>query len=490
MFSSLTHPNISTFLILLLTLIAPPLATGQHLPRTVAESSQYTKTSLHTEVQAFLDQLSSQSARLNRLEIGRSVEKRPLSAMILADPPVKEATDLSNDSRLVVLLLGNIHAGECAGKEAILALLRDLSYEDPDGLLKHFVILGVPNFNVDGNEQQGHQHRPGQIGPSEGMGLRHNSQGLDLNRDFVKLESPEVRSLTQFIQQWNPHLFIDTHTTNGSQHRYHLTYDVPHNPAAPATIRNWLRQEVLPEVTKDLAARDINTFFYGNFNSNHTRWTTFGHEPRYSTEYLGLLGRLSVLAEAYSYAPYQKRVESHYEFISAILRQLSTNTETVRNLVDNSGNFQEKLSIRAKNSAYPDKVVVEGYRRPETPQAPGPPKATDIPEDYTVDYHADYQSTLSANRPHAYLLDRQEARAAARLMMHGIQVHQLAQPTDFPVDRQRITKIQTLTAAVSGQRLTSLVTEDAPSSETVPAGTFVIISSCLSSWNKRLNSKL
>jgi len=478
MFSLLTLRTRTAALSFLLSLVWSPCVVGQALPQTVAESSQYTKTSRHTDVQAYLNQLAAQSPKLNRLEIGWSVEKRPLSAMILAEPPVKAASDLSKDPRLVVLLLGNIHAGECAGKEAILALLRDLSGHDPDGLLKHFVILAVPNFNVDANEQQGRQHRPGQIGPREGMGLRNNSQGLDLNRDFIKLESPEVRSLTQFMQQWNPHVFIDTHTTNGSRHRYHLTYDVPHNPAAPTALRNWLRRDVLPKVTRDLAARDINTFFYGNFNQDHTRWTTFGHEPRYSTEYFGLLGGVSVLAEAYSYVPYQKRVESHYEFISAVLRQLSKDTEFARTLVEKSGTFQGKLSIRAKNSAYRDKVTVEGYRRPATPlpKPPGPAKPTDTPEDYSLDYHANYQTTLAVSRPYAYLLNRQEARAAARLMMHGIQVHQLTQPLSFPVERQRITKIQTLPGAVSGQRLTSLATEDVPVSDTVPTGTYVIYS--------------
>jgi dipeptidyl-peptidase-4 len=105
---------------------------------------------------------------------------------------------------------------------------------------------------------------------------------------------------------------------------------------------------------------------------------------------------------------------------------------------------------------------------------PSPAKSPDTPEDYSVDYHANYQTTLAVKRPYAYLLNRQEARAAGRLMMHGIQVHQLTKPTAFPVDRQRITKIQTLPGTVSGQRLTSLATKDAPSSETVPAGTFVI----------------
>ncbi|MFP6620777.1 MAG: DPP IV N-terminal domain-containing protein, partial [Pirellulaceae bacterium] len=246
--------------------------------------------------------------------------------------------------------------------------------------------------------------------------------------------------------------------------------------ALPISIRKWLREDLLPRVTRQLATQDINTFFYGTFNKDHTCWTTFGHEPRYSTEYFGLRGGLSILAEAYSYAPYQKRVEAHYKFISAVLGQLSSRTKLARQLVHKAGNFEGELSIRAKNTAYPDKITVAGYRlvKKPLPKPPGPASESDIPQDYSVDYHANYKTTLSVTRPYAYLLGQQEARSAARLLMHGIQVHQLQQAQCFSFRRERITKIQSVPGSVGGQRLSSLVTEGVPVTEAVPAGTFVI----------------
>src|SRR5439155_16441519 len=95
--------------------------------------------------------------------------------------------------------------------------------------LKNLVLVFAPNFNADGNEKLG-KNRTYQPGPEE-VGTRANAQGLDLNRDFVKLESPEVRALVRFLNQWDPAVFIDCHTTNGSFHRYTINYEVPLVPA-------------------------------------------------------------------------------------------------------------------------------------------------------------------------------------------------------------------------------------------------------------------
>ena len=78
------------------------------------------------------------------------------------------------------------------------------------------------------------------------MGQRANAQGLDLNRDFMKLEAPETRALVRFLNEWDPHLIVDTHTTNGSHHRYTITYDGPKNPAGRPSTDRLLAGEALP----------------------------------------------------------------------------------------------------------------------------------------------------------------------------------------------------------------------------------------------------
>jgi dipeptidyl-peptidase-4 len=146
----------------------------------------------------------------------------------------------------------------------------------------------VPIYNADGNERVSKTNRPGQVGPEEGMGQRANARGLDLNRDFIKLESPETRALVRFMNEWNPHLLIDTHTTNGSFHRYLVTYEGPKNPAGDPRIMGFMRQTFFPEVSAAfLKQTGQHSFYYGNFNRDHTQWTSYPAEARYGTTYFG-----------------------------------------------------------------------------------------------------------------------------------------------------------------------------------------------------------
>src|SRR5208282_119367 len=130
---------------------------------------------------------------------GRSAEGRSIPLLIVADPPVKTAAQAARSGKLVCLVIGNIHAGEVCGKEALPMLLRDTFAGPHPPLLKDLILAIAPIYNADGNERVSKTNRRGQVGPEEGMGQRTNARGLDLNRDFVKLEAPETRALVRFM---------------------------------------------------------------------------------------------------------------------------------------------------------------------------------------------------------------------------------------------------------------------------------------------------
>src|SRR5690606_38357908 len=120
---------------------------------------------------------------------GRSEEGRELPLAVVAAPAVRDAEAARASGRLRVLVLGNIHAGEVEGKEAALILARRLAGGDLRQLLGRLVVLVAPLYNADGNERISTDHRPEQFGPIGGVGTRENANGLDLNRDFMKLEA-------------------------------------------------------------------------------------------------------------------------------------------------------------------------------------------------------------------------------------------------------------------------------------------------------------
>ena len=451
-------------------------------PLTVAEQSDYKSTAHSSEVVQFIDTIAAKADHVRRVDFGITHEGRPMVAAVVAQPTVSDPAQLQDDPRTVVLVLGNIHSGECAGKEALLMLLRELGDKPDHPWLKNLVLVFVPNYNADGNDRMNADNRPGQVGPENGMGERQNGQGLDLNRDFTKLDAPETRALITLIKKWDPHLFIDTHTTNGSQHRYALTYDVPHNPASPEAVQQFMRREMMPDVTRHLQEINIDTFYYGNFNRDHTRWSTFGDFPRYGTEYVGLRGRLSILAEAYAYITYRERIVAIREFVRACLDFTASRHAPIRQLLAEVRNqavtagrqaaHGDLVPVQSEMTAMEDQVAVKGYKMPLGSRSRRA-TATD-PEDYTVDYFALYRPTLQVQRPFAYLLPAEFSPIAGRLRMHGVQVERLSEDVTLDVEGYKITALERSQRTYQGHQLTKVSVEPFQDQRPIPAGSLVV----------------
>ncbi len=463
-------------LTLVLLVLGPTLSSADDLPfvgstelPTVAEASQFEATSTSEEVLIFLRNCDAPAEHVRYFEFGRTSQDRPLAGLIIADPPVASP---ATDERLTVMLLGNIHSGECDGKEALLMLARELALTPQHPWLKQLVLIIVPNYNADGNDRMAVTNRPGQIGPLRGMGTRETAQGFDLNRDFVKLETPEGQALVKLIDQWNPHVFIDCHTTNGSIHRYPLTYDIPHNPAVPEALRHFLRHQLMPDVGTRMQAAGFDTFYYGNFAREHTRWESFGFEPRYSTEYLGLRGRIGLLAESYSYADYRTRVLASRQFVrecieSTIQRsaEIASLLKTIEQQASGSqrGTNDESLPLNATVQPYPEKVIVKG-------RVPG----TDEPQDYAVEFWSRYEPTLQVRFPYAYLIPNPDRNILANLANHGVQMSQLTSSTRLMVKTRTVTAIRKNPTAFQKHQLMQLETEDHDEVREFPAGTCIV----------------
>lgn len=205
-------PRVVWYFVLLLCLPTFSNASGGDPPvslLTKAELSDFRATARHAEVVTLLDRLAAASSLARRGSLGTSGEGRDLPLLILSDPPVENAAQareqMEKAGKLLVLAIGNIHAGEVDGKEALPMLARDLLLSEDREMLKDLVFAIAPIYNADGNEQVSVDNRPGQKGPAEGMGRRENAAGLDLNRDFIKLEAPETRIGTILQRMGSPH---------------------------------------------------------------------------------------------------------------------------------------------------------------------------------------------------------------------------------------------------------------------------------------------
>ena len=446
---------------------------GVKSPITIAERSQFLATSRGSDVEAFLQALDGASKHAKRIQYGMTHENRPLWSLVVSKEEDVKLPLPPNDPRLVIVLLGGIHSGECDSKEALLALARDLLQHEEPPYLEQAVLVFAPNFNADGNERVGAMHRPGQEGPALGMGTRENAIGQDLNRDFVKLDSLEVRSLVRMIDAWDADVLIDAHTTNGSLHRYDMTYDLPHNPAAKPQLIEWMRGEFFPSVSSAMTNRDMPIFYYGNFNREHTVWESYGYEPRYSTEYMALRGKIGILVESYSYATYKRRIDVSYSFIDECLKGLTNNAAKIHQLIDaadaeDANKSPRGVPIQGKIVADAGKSKVAAYAWPKTPNGNQPksdaegngaavdrdhsdkkessdtafPSPKDrqrvqemVPTEYEVTVANRGEATLSVDAPAYYFVPADCSWVASRLRLHGIPLVPIDLKASLPVER-------------------------------------------------------
>ena len=303
------------------------------------------------------------------------------------------------------------------------------------------------------------------------MGVRENAAGLDLNRDYVKLDSPEVRALVRFFNKWDPALFIDCHTTNGSYHRYTITYEGPVCPAGDGKLIALVRDEMLPEISRRLEKRSgYHSFFYGNFSRDRSRWETVPAIPRFGTHYVGLRNRIAILSESYSYAPFRDRVLATRDFVRTILEYAAENKGKLRTLLREARKEKDDIALRHQMKPLPRRATILGF---EEERKDGRTVATKTPKDYTVEYLGVAEPTLSVRRPYAYLFPASWSKVVENLQRHGIAVEELREDIELDLEIYRIDKIS---KRAIYQKRQLIEVEAAPRKEArrVAAGTIVV----------------
>src|SRR6478752_3011520 len=221
--------------------------------KTTAEASGFKSTSTYDDVVKFMKAVDDASPLVFYTTYGTTYEGRPMP-MAVVGTGLKDASPASvkGSGKLRVHIQANIHAGEVEGKESAQILLRQLAMGQHADWLQSMVLIVAPIYNADGNERFATDNRGRQNGPVAGQGQRPNAQSYDLNRDHMKLDSPEARAVVKLMTDYDPQVTMDLHTTNGSRHGYYLTYAPPLNPATDPAIIDLLRKDWLPSVTKTI----------------------------------------------------------------------------------------------------------------------------------------------------------------------------------------------------------------------------------------------
>jgi len=312
---------------------AGPAAATRAWPLTRPEATNFTETSRYDEVVAFMKAMAAASPRIHLTTYGYTFEGRPLPLAVVGAPGATPEQVLAT-GKTRIFIQGNIHAGEVEGKEAALWLLRSIAKGERAAWLQNVVLLINPIYNADGNERVSVRNRGSQFGPIGGMGQRANAENLDLNRDNTKLETAEARSLARLLTQYDPHIAIDLHTTNGSDHGFYLTYETSVSPNTSPGITSLVRGDLLPSVTKAVKAkRGWSYFYYGGPTRQGERvWAgdLDLYKPRYTQTYFGIRNRIGILSETYSYASFEDRIKADYWFLEEIINYAVKNGAAIR----------------------------------------------------------------------------------------------------------------------------------------------------------------
>ena len=464
---------------------------GQNKLLTVAEKSDFRSTSEYKDVVEFIEKLRKTSDYIRVESIATSNEGRDIPLMVIGKHLPASPESLKNDPRIVIYIQGNIHAGEVEGKEALLMFARDLLKEKDPEILKHAVILICPIFNPDGNDRISTNNRTTQNGPVNGVGVRHNAQFLDLNRDALKAESPEIRGLlVNVFNRWDPYVFMDCHTTNGSFHVEPVTFTWMVNPNGDKNLIAYMRDRMMPAMSETLLRKyKTENCFYGEFYDmlNPLKgWVMEASEPRYMTNYVGIRNRLSILNENYVYADFKSRVWGCYHLIFSLCDYIENNKDEIRKIVEaadrrtveriNNAQVYDSFAIEYAVRPVKNLVTIKTFEAEETNEVSEwkSYKNTGRQKTVTVPYYIDFYALKSVALPSAYIFSINDRVVTDLLKTHGIKLVKLLKDTELTVERFDISELTGSPRLNQGHYMNSVKGKFVTEIKSFPAGTIIV----------------
>jgi hypothetical protein len=458
--------------------------------RTDAEASGFRRTPDLAATMAWLERLAGATDALRIERFGTSAEGRALPVVVASADGAFTPELAHARGRSVLWVQAGIHPGEIEGKDAGLALLRDLTVAARHrGLLDDTVLVFIPVFNVDGHERSGPYNRINQNGP-ESMGFRATAQNLNLNRDHVKADAPEMRAWLALWNRWRPHLLVDVHTTNGADYQYDLTWYLEEWGNQAPTVREWQRAALIGRV---FPATDRHGHLLGPYinlvdhRDPRQGLVNFGSGPRFSTGYAALRNRPGVLVETHMLKPYRRRVDATYALLLELLRELDRDGAALRDAVAaadaatvaRAAADAPRLAVAYRPSDRAEDFVLRGVAfTQERSEISGdtwirydPSK----PRRYTVPFFRAMVPAAKVALPAAYVLRPSAREAIARVEVHGLSHFRLVAPAEVAAVGWRVTNPAWAPAPFEGRHvLAAFDVADLPRPQVLPAGSVVV----------------
>lgn len=457
---------------------------------TTYENSGYRQTPRYAETIAYCRKMAAASAWVKYTSFGFSAQGRELPLVILSKDRAFDPASAAKTRKAVILMQSGIHAGEIDGKDASLMLMRDIAVTRKYAtLLDNTILLFVPIFNVDGHERFGPFNRINQNGPEE-MGWRVTSQNLNLNRDYMKADTPEMRAMLTLFSSWLPDFYVDCHVTDGIDFQYDVTYAVETAQNIDPALSSWTQEKLLPGMIQKVEAAGHKIFFYVFPREDNDLGKGLGGgvaKPRFSTGYGGLQNRPTLLIETHMLKPYRTRVDATYLVLKAVLETINSAPQNLRaavrtadsKTVDRGMRYDPRqnlplrfdlgdrnkmmkfLGIKAKTER---SEISGGFVRIYTGE----------PEEMSVPFFDEAIVTDSVSIPVAYLVPQEWSFVPEVMRVHGIDLERLQRSVTAEVQSYRFTDVKWPDHPYEGRQCPTYTMQSIKEMRTYPKGTLCI----------------
>ncbi len=403
----------------------------------------------YADTMSFVDRLvAANPTQFKSKTIGYSNSKRAIKMLIASEQGFFDAGQMANSTKPTVLIQAGIHAGEIDGKDAMFMLLRDIATGKRRDILKKVNILFIPILNVDGHERSSAFNRINQRGPVK-MGFRTNANNLNLNRDFTKLDTPEVKSVLAVINDYNPNLYIDVHVTDGADYQYDVTYG--YNPVfaseSPA-ISDALNRYFKPVIDQTLTEQGhipgplVFVMDKQEFKSGLAGWVA---TPRFSNGWGDLRSLPTILVENHSLKPYKQRVLGTYVFIDGAIEALAAHKDKLANAVKKEQQFVPKqLIVKRGYAEQADYIKFKGIAYSKSVNALSNQQEVSYlgkKQDYDklpIFWQKEVQHTVEV--PKSFFIPPVYTDIIEKLALHGVSINKLSGANTQPLKMAKVSQ--------------------------------------------------
>ena len=457
--------------------------------QTFAEKTDYQQTPRYAETVAYSQKLAAASDWIVYKSFGKSGENRDLPLLIASKDKTFTPEAARKNGKAIILIQACIHAGESDGKDAGLALLRDIAITKTRAdLLDNAVILFIPVYNVDGHEYFTPFNRINQNGPAE-MGFRANATNLNLNRDYMKADAPETRAWLALWNDWKPDFFIDCHGTDGADFQYNVTYEYAHFGEVSPAIKNWMDTHfdgvIVPQVEAEGNLMTHYVEFAGRDVSKGV--ATFIATPRFSTGYVPLRNRAGLLIETHMLKPYKSRVHGTYDVLRYTIEEIGKNkqslfeanrqaeNETVERgkTYDASRKFPLQIEVTDKSIPFAFKGIEYKVEESDISGAKQLIYGTK-PLNITIPKFDEGKISVAVAPPLYYIIPPQWTDVIEVLDAHGVKFRRLVKTQNLKVEDYRLTEPKWAANSFENRLPLSYQVNAVTETREFPAGSVVI----------------